>query len=173
MTRTYTAEQRVEAVALAASVGPVEAARRLGYPRRTVASWTHTPAASPIIAAAEDAIAARLRTAHAEAMEAVLAGIRDPKSRLLDRARALEVLGGQLALAEGRATSNVHALNVTASADLTTHLSDEERTALRHMLDAALAGQGLAELASGQLPDRATLGAMIGTLERQISEREP
>jgi transposase-like protein len=133
--RTYSEAERAEAVALAAAIGPVKAARQLIIPRRTVSSWMHKPAASPIIAAAEANIADMLRTAHSTALASVMVGLRDPKARLSDRARALEVLGEQLALAEGRATS--HNLNVNANAPpFPDALDDHERRDLADWLDA-------------------------------------
>jgi transposase-like protein len=113
--RQYTPSERADAVALAATVGPKRAAEQLGIPPRTVAYWTHQPAAAPIIAAAEATIASRLEAAASIALEAVTEGLRDPRARLGDRARALEVLATQANLASGRATmrsENVN-LNVT------------------------------------------------------------
>lgn len=139
MKRTYTDLERAEAQGLAAAIGPVKAAEKLGIPRRTVASWMHMPAASPIIAAAEQDIANALRHAHAKALSAVMDGLNDPKARLSDRARALEVLGEQLALAEGRATENVN-LHTNGSVQWRSvpdqaPLNDEERIELRDWLD--------------------------------------
>lgn len=133
MKRTYTDLERAEAQGLAAAIGPAKAAEKLGIPRRTVASWMHTPAASPIIAAAEQDVADALRAAHAKALAAVMEGLSDPKARLGDRARALEVLGEQLALAEGRATANINQ-NVHTSG-FTNDLNDDERRALRGALN--------------------------------------
>ena len=125
--RTYTVEERAEAVALSASIGPLKAAKQLGYPPRTVASWGHKPAAAPIIAEANRTIAERLREAHSEALAAVLVGVRDPRSRLADRAAALRTLGEQLALAEGRATANVDLHSTSTDAP---ELTDAERSEL-------------------------------------------
>lgn len=116
--RTYSAEERAEAVALAASIGPLRAGDTLGIPRRTVASWMHTPAAGPIIAAAEANIAERLTEAHRVALEAVLSGLAEPTAKLGDRARALEVLGNQAALAEGRATARTESMNLSMNVNV-------------------------------------------------------
>lgn len=143
MSRTYSAEQRAEAVALAASIGPLKAGDALGIPRRTVAYWTHQPAAGPIIAAAEATIAQRLTEAHRVALDAVLLGLADPKARLGDRAQALRVLGEQLALAEGRATSRSENLNVQV--DGMDYMQRAEMTryveSLLAKLDAGVAGE--------------------------------
>lgn len=134
----YTDEQRVAAVALAATVGPNEAAARLDIPKQTVAGWTHEPAASPIIAEAERTIAQRLADAHAVALEQVIAGLLDPKARLLDKARALEVLGTQLALATGRATGNLNVRALGGYQDPLDGVSGDERLRAADFLDAIL-----------------------------------
>ena len=139
MTRTYLASEKAEAVALAATIGPKMAAKQLGFPVTTVVYWMHKPAASPIIAAAEASIAARLASAHKIALDAVLAGLADPKSRLGDRAAALRVLGEQLALAEGRATSRTESTNLNFNIPEGSPLADltwEEREELRRFVAA-------------------------------------
>jgi hypothetical protein len=139
MKRTYTEAERMAGVALAATVGPLRASQQLGYPMTTVAYWMHRPAASPIIAAAEASIAARLKDAHARALASVMEGLADPKARLGDRAAALRVLGEQLALAEGRATSNIHSENVNFNIPEGSPLAEmtwEEREELRRYIAA-------------------------------------
>ena len=91
------------------------------------------------MAQAEQDVADMLRRAHAKALASVAAGLDDPKARLADRARALEVLGEQLALAEGRATANI--ATSTVRQDPMDVLSDEERAALTDLLDEALEQQ--------------------------------
>jgi hypothetical protein len=140
--RTYQAEERAEAVALAASLGPKKAALQLGYPIRTVSHWTHGDThradLAPVMQAAEATIAARLTAAHRVALDAVLAGLADPKSRLGDRAAALRTIGEQLALAEGRATSRTEStnlnVNLPAGSPLA-ELSAEERAELRAYIE--------------------------------------
>jgi transposase-like protein len=170
---TFSAETRAEAVALAASIGPVKAARQLGLNRTTVQKWCHRPAASPIIAAAEARIADRLKAAHEVALQAVLDGLHDPRSRLGDRAQALRVLGEQLALAEGRATSRTESMSLTASVNA--GLSEDQVADVRDAIDAFLrakdAGEAiqiiedpLAEL------DRPRIGALIAAIERRLGD---
>lgn len=77
----------------------------------------HDPAATTILAEAERTVAEQLREAHAIALERVLERLRDPKARLLDLSRALEVLGHQLALADGRATGNLNVRSVDGEPD--------------------------------------------------------
>lgn len=135
MARSYSEFEKAEARALAAAIGPVKASEKLGIPRRTVSYWMHQPAASAIIAAAEQDIADQLRASHALALAEVTAGLRDPKARLGDKAAALRILGEQLALAEGRATSNTN-INVSQRPpDRFLGLNDEETRDLVALLD--------------------------------------
>ena len=93
--RQYSEAERAEAVALALVVGPNVAADRLGIPRRTVAAWRsgerHRPEVQAVILESRQALAERMREIVSVASEQVLAGLRDPKQRLGDRVRALEV----------------------------------------------------------------------------------
>lgn len=128
MSRTYTEAEKAEAVGLATAIGPLKAARQLGIPPRTVANWMHRPASSAVIAAVETTIAERLAEAHERALAAVLSMIDDPKAKLGEKARALEVLGQQRALAEGRATANIeqHTYGGGPIGDVLTDLSEEQ-----------------------------------------------
>jgi hypothetical protein len=110
--RTYSAAERTAGVALAASIGPKKAALQLDIPVTTLVYWMHRPAASPIIAAAEASIAERLEAAHKIALDAVLAGLAEPRAKLGDRAQALRVLGEQANLAMGRATMRSENVNL-------------------------------------------------------------
>jgi transposase-like protein len=114
MTR-HSPEVRLQAIALATTIGPLRAAKQLGLPPRTVSYWMHQPAASPIIAAAERTMAERTVAAHEKALEAVEGSLTDPNARLGEKAQALRVLGEQAALAQGRATSNVAYSNVDSN----------------------------------------------------------
>jgi hypothetical protein len=141
--RTYTHAERSDAVALAAAIGPKMAAKQLGYPVTTVVYWCHQPAASPIIAAAEASIAERLEAAASIALEAVTDGLRDPKARLGDRARALEVLATQANLATGRAT--MRSENTTLNLNVTeyeTTLDQMDPIVYRTMIAALAATNG-------------------------------
>jgi transposase-like protein len=104
--RTYTAEEKAEAVGLALAVGPLKAAETLGIPARTVAAWSSGERGiQPRSAASQPEIIEKLRTTFDLAIEAVIEGLNDPKSRLSDRAHAMDVLGRHLALLTGGATS--------------------------------------------------------------------
>ncbi len=103
--RRYTAQDRMEAVGLALSVGVREAGRRLRIPFRTVAHWTHRGDIQGVVIATEEAIAAKLWEAVQVGTDEVLRRMRDPNARLSDVARALEVVSTQHALLSGRATS--------------------------------------------------------------------
>lgn len=135
--RSYTPAERAEAVALAAAIGPTKAAAALSVPQQTISGWIAAPAASEVIAEAERAIADRLRDAHAVALQSVLDGLRNPRSRLSDRAKALEVIGTQLALAEGRATGRIESVTVS----LTAGFDEAQRLRLRRVLEEAIAVQ--------------------------------
>jgi hypothetical protein len=112
VTRQYSAEERVEAVGLAMSVGPVRAARQLGLPVRTVTNWTHSRQAAALRIGTQDLLKERLREAVAVGVEVVLTGFRDPKARLGDKAAALRVVAEQYALLTGAPTS--HSVTITA-----------------------------------------------------------
>jgi transposase-like protein len=138
--RHYSAETRSEAVGLALSVGVKEAGRRLGIPYRTVSHWLARPEAQVAITRSRDDVAAKLWEAVTVGTEAVLAGLRDPKARLSDKAQALRVVAEQYALLTGGATSRSENLNINADAELAPpQLSWEEMAQLAEWLDASLA----------------------------------
>ena len=167
--RSYTNEQKAEALGLAASVGPKRAAEHLGLPVRTVTYWTHQPASSVVMAAAEATIAERLKAAHAAALQAVMDGLRDPRSRLGDRATALRVLGEQLALAEGRATSNVELHSSTSPLDA---LSPDEQRQLADTIDTLFRQEDAQQALSVALVDPLSLTPVqIDNLIRAIEAR--
>jgi len=128
---TCTATERAHAVAEAAAVGPIKAAEQLGIPRRTIQLLVAParPFASDLLGGAGHCRpAARCPRSgtycrHGRAQR--------PEARLADRARALEVLGEQMALAEGRATAH----NFNANVDLSPAdaLTWEERDDLRRL----------------------------------------
>jgi transposase-like protein len=104
--RTYTAAEKAAAVGLALAVGPLKAAEQLGIPPRTVAAWSSGERGiQPRSAASQPEIIEKLRTTFDLAIEAVIEGLNDPKSRLSDRAHALDVLGRHYALLSGGVTS--------------------------------------------------------------------
>jgi len=129
-----TAEERAEAVGLALVVGPVEAARRLGIPPRTVADWRRKALErnEPEIVATRDALVARLWSAVELATEQVEQGLRDPRARLGERAQALRVLVDAHALVAGEATQRVESTNLNLSAGPA--VSDQDRADLRDWL---------------------------------------
>jgi transposase-like protein len=130
--RSYTDQERGEAVGLALAIGAKRAAAQLGIPRRTISSWIQTP--SPGVQAAilrsRNDVAARLWEAVDAGTEAVLAGLRDPKARLGDKASALRIVVEAHALISGQATSRTES-TVTTGPAMTW---DQERD-LRTFLD--------------------------------------
>ena len=140
--RTYTAEERAAAVGLAMSIGPMRAAHQLGYPVRTVTAWRagerHGSDITPIVAASRQELARMLWQGVEAGVTAVLAGLHDPKQRLADRARALEVVMNAHKLLTGGSTSNVSSVNVNIdpNIDPETGLTYAETADLRKWLDA-------------------------------------
>jgi transposase-like protein len=175
--RAYSQEEMAEAVALGASLGPRRAALQLGMPPRTLARWMHRPASVPIIQEAEASIASRLEAAASIALEAVTDGLRDPKARLGDRARALEVLATQANLATGRAT--MRSENLTLNLNVTEYeaaLSAMDPIVYRTMIAALAATNGenpvdhVIEALRRLSPDqRDELERRIGEAERPLS----
>ena len=162
--RHYTAEDRADAVALAASVGPMRAADQLGIPRRTVNYWAHKPEHSQVMRAAEAKIADRLESAASLALDAVVQGLRDGKARLGDRARALEVLATQANLASGRATVRSENTNL--------NLTEYERTldAMDPVTFRAMLAQ--TDALAGQSPVDSILAALRLLTDEQRAELE-
>jgi len=109
-TRDYTDQERAEAVAMGAVCGPLKAAKALGIPPRTLSGWMRRPASNEARAEAERVIAQRLADAHELALGRLHVALQAKDARLGDIARAVEVLGQQRALAEGRATGNLNVL---------------------------------------------------------------
>jgi transposase-like protein len=93
--RQYSAAERTEAVALGLAIGSVEAGKRLGISHRTISSWLsgerRGDEVQPVIIASRQQLAAKMQEVLTLAAEQVLAGLRDPRQRLGDRVRALEV----------------------------------------------------------------------------------
>jgi hypothetical protein len=128
--RSYSATERAEAVGLALSIGVKAAGRKLGIPYRTVSHWLDRPDVQAAIVRSRDDVAARLWEAVTAGTDAVLAGLRDPKARLGDKASALRIVVEAHALISGGATSRTESFNVNAPA-----LSEAERRDLRDFLD--------------------------------------
>jgi hypothetical protein len=121
----WTPGSKAEAIGLALTLGSVEAAKRTGIPRRTA------------ILASEEAIAARLWETLALGLEEVRRGLLDPKARLGDKARAVEVIATQWQLLSGRATARSE--NVTLNLSPVDALTLQEQAELRDYIDASYA----------------------------------
>jgi transposase-like protein len=134
--RTYTAAERTEAVALALSSNPKEAARQTGIPHRTISSWLTGERSkgqlAPIIAATAHDLEARMLEVLTLSTEQVLAGLKDPRSRLGDRVRAMETSLDAVRLLRGQSTGNL-AVAVNG-ADAEQPLSDDEAAQLADWL---------------------------------------
>lgn len=112
--RTYSDGERAEAVALSLTIGADAAAKRLGIPRRNISRWrrTPTPVVAGVIEASAQDIARKLWEAVDAGTDAVLAGLRDPKGRLGDKANALRIVVEAHALLTGGPTARSESLNV-------------------------------------------------------------
>jgi hypothetical protein len=156
--RSYTDAERADAVGLALTIGAKRAAAQLDIPRRTISSWLRSPAPSlqAAILRNRDDVAARLWEAVTVGTDAVLAGLRDPKARLGDKASALRIVVEAHALISGGATSRSES-TVTTGPAMTWEQARDLRTFL-DTLDAAsddelrewAAGGGLAAVRDAQ-----------------------
>jgi len=133
--RVYTLEERAEWAGLAAAMGPARAADRLGIPRSTVRAWRDLPALRPVVEQTRTQVAEKLWNGVALGVDEVLRGLQDPKTRLGDKARALEVLAQQHALLTGGVTARTESanLNVTTTGSVNHAQLEEERRALEVM----------------------------------------
>jgi hypothetical protein len=138
----WTPGSKAEAIGLALTLGSVEAAKRTGIPRRTISSWLGPDAnmalVTPAILASEEAIAARLWETLALGLEEVRRGLLDPKARLGDKARAVEVVAQQWQLITGRATARTESAVLNVNAGHVDALSEAETREFRDWLDAQL-----------------------------------
>lgn len=131
--RSYTEAERAEAVGVALTIGTKKAAVQLGIPRRTLSSWLQRPTAEvqAAIVRTHDDVAARLWEAVTAGTDAVLAGLRDPKARLGEKATALRIVVEAHALITGQATSRTE----TTTLDTGPQLTDAERRAFVDFYD--------------------------------------
>lgn len=119
MTRTrrrYSDDEKALAVGLAASLGPVRAARQLGIPARNVSLWMSEPRWRTYLEASHDQILETLRQASAAAASDLLRIIRDPNASDRDKVRASEVALDRYQLMSGGATERSENLNVEVQA---------------------------------------------------------
>lgn len=131
--RSYTEADRASAVGIALTIGTKKAAVQLGIPRRTLSSWLQrqSPEVAAAIGRSRDDVAARLWEAVTAGTDAVLAGLRDPKARLSDKASALRIVVEAHALISGGPTSRTESVSTALPM-----MSPEEETALRDFLRA-------------------------------------
>jgi transposase-like protein len=137
--RNYSQEERAEAIALGLSIGGNNAADRLKMPRRTLHNWLEREAVTPTLITAESrsAVVDRLWQTLTKAAQAVESGLADPRQRLGDRARALEVLVHAHELLRGGPTERLETeatVSVVEDLRLTSEQRDQLRSALRDQL---------------------------------------
>lgn len=130
--RSYTEAERADAVGLALTIGTKKAALQTGIPRRTLSSWIQRPTSEvqAAIVRTHDDVAARLWEAVTTGTDAVLAGLRDPKARLGEKATALRIVVEAHALITGQATSRVE--STTSPVD---SMTEEERLHARDAIE--------------------------------------
>ncbi len=128
----WTPEQRAEALGVAVALGADAAHERTGIPRRTISSWMSgergargTAAIIDADPATRQAVTSRLWEAVTVGVDAVLAGLRDPKTRLGDKAQALRIVAEQYHLLTGQATSRSESLNVNVNQPMTWQQRDQ------------------------------------------------
>lgn len=142
--RSYSYEERMQAVGLALSVGAHKASEMLGIPRENISRWLRRADSEPAILASRRMIADRLWEAVEVGVEQVLAGLQDPEARLSDKARALEVVSTQYALMTGGVTSRsaTVAEDPTDAAALAAYnlMTPQERAEHARWLEAVAAG---------------------------------
>lgn len=162
--RTYSQEERAEALGLALSLGSVQAAKRTGIPRRSISNWLAGKAHPEMLATMEPAsreqVASRLWEAVARGTEEVIRRMDDPKARLADVARSLEVVSQQHALLVGGVTRRSESFSVSASVDTITPAQRGE--AIRY------AEQLLARLDAGDIDGVEADVATMLDMERQL-----
>jgi hypothetical protein len=139
----YSEATKARAVGLGMTQGAIAASKATGIPRRTVSRWLAGAAGdSPIVHAAilesEFAIVQRLWEAVGVGLDEVRRGLLDPKARLGEKARALEVLSTQWALLSGRATARTESAVLNVNAGHVDALTEAETREFRDWLDAQL-----------------------------------
>jgi hypothetical protein len=124
----YTEAQKAEAVGLAIAIGDKAAGERTGIPRRTVSYWRSRPDSAPLLNAAivetSQDVAARLWRAVEVGTDQVLSGLQDPKARLGEKAKALEIVQHAHALLTGGVTGRSQNENLNVNAEI----SDDDLT---------------------------------------------
>jgi len=157
------ADAKAEAIAIGMVKGAIAASKATGIPRRTISRWLaegsagdESPVVRAVIVATEEAIAERLWETMQLGLEEVRAGLLDPKARLSDKARALEVIASQWQLITGRATARTESANVNVQTSLLEGMDPEAREAIRTWILSIAHGpewaeQDMAALEAGHL----------------------
>lgn len=154
--RQYTPAQRQEAVALSLTIGQRQAAHQLGIPQRTLSDWqrgTRHPELQAVVVASNADVAERLWRVIDTASSEMERRVTDPKSRLGDVARSLEIAMQAHQLITGGPTSNSHNVNVNLAPGVNPESGltwDEERD-LADWLDQKLADGGDPSLIAASL----------------------
>ncbi len=119
---------------MAITHGHHQAAATLGIPRRTISQWALESATdgslNVLVGANRELLVSRFAEAVNVGISAVLEGLKDPKTRLGDRARALEVVAAQHSLLIGDPTARTANQNLNLSVNVADELSEDEQRAL-------------------------------------------
>jgi transposase-like protein len=130
MHRSYTSEQKAQAVGTALAVGSKRASHELGIPRRTIDYWINHPEFAELRQRAREDVADQMWAGVQIAIVEVVDALTNPKVPLRDKAQALDVLFKQHALLTGAATSRTEARDITGTlsdAELIAALREAER----------------------------------------------
>lgn len=119
MARTYSREQKAEAVGRAVSQGQTLAGEALGIPKTTIHTWMKSPEFKELIQTARDSVAEQFWASLQVGLDEVTKGFRSEAS-LKDKAYALGIVYDRHALLTGGAT------NRSESRDITGTLSDSD-----------------------------------------------
>jgi hypothetical protein len=103
--------ERAEAIARALTVGAIKASKETGIPRRTITAWISgahpAPELAALVLSSREQVAAQLWQTIEVGTAEVLRRMSDPKARLGDVARSLEIAVNAHALLSGGPTSRI------------------------------------------------------------------
>lgn len=117
--RHFTDAQKAEAVAASLTLGVTEAAKRRGVNRSALSEWRRHPKFRHLLEEGQGDLGQQFRDAVDVALTSVLEALRDGKSNLGHRARALEVLTTSWQLVTGQATERVESASLNFNANWT------------------------------------------------------
>lgn len=135
--RQWTEDERAKAIGLGMTRGAIVASKETGIPRRTITRWLASPDAVVLRQESRAQVAEKLWSAVVEGTDAVVAGLRDPKARLGDKASALRIVVEAHALISGGATARTESTNLTVTRSEQDFEDDRHLAEFLDALDAA------------------------------------